>query len=83
MLTTVEGIYRHGKVELNEQPASTPDDTPVIVTFLSPGTVDLRAHGIGPAEAAELRARLASFAEDWDNPDMAAYDHYDVAKSTL
>jgi hypothetical protein len=35
MLTTVEGTYRDGKVELNEQPAVR-DGSRVIVTFLSP-----------------------------------------------
>lgn len=83
MLASVEGIYHHGRVELREQPASVPDETPVIVTFLGPGGVDLRAHGIDEAQAAELRARLAPFAEDWASPEMAAYDHYDAAKSKL
>ena len=83
MLASVEGIYHQGKVELREQPVSVPDETPVIVTFLSPGDVDLRAYGIEEAQAAELRARLAPFAEDWNSPEMAAYDHYDAAKSKL
>ncbi|MCF7993669.1 MAG: hypothetical protein K9L88_02380 [Chromatiaceae bacterium] len=26
-------------------------------------------------EALDTRARLASFAEDWERPDMALYDH--------
>ena len=43
--------------------------------------VDLQAHGIGPAQAAELRASLASFAADWDAPEMDVYDNYDAAKS--
>jgi hypothetical protein len=30
-----------------------------------------------------MRARLATFAEDWDSPEMAAYDDYDAAKSRL
>ena len=83
MLASVEGIYHHGKVELREQPASVPDETPVIVTFLSSGGVDLRPHGIDEAQAGELRARLAPVAEDWDSPEMAAYDHYDAAKSKM
>ena len=65
---------------MREQPASVPDETPVIVTFLSSGGMDLRAHGIGEAQAAELRARLAPVAEDWGSPEMALYDHYDAAK---
>ena len=83
MLASVEGIYHHGQVELREQPVSVPDETPVIVTFLGPGGVDLRARGIAEVQAAELRARLSSFAEDWESSEMAAYDHYDAAKSRL
>jgi hypothetical protein len=83
MLTTVEGIYRRGKVELVEPPGQAPEETPVIVTFLPVAVADLRAHGISKEQAADLRARLATFAEDWDSPEMAAYDHYDAAKPRL
>ena len=43
----------------------------------------LRARGINARAATELRARLERFAEDWDSPEMSAYDHYDAAKSAL
>lgn len=33
MLTTVEGVYRGGRVELAEQPSQV-EDGPVLVTFL-------------------------------------------------
>jgi len=36
--------------------------------------VDLRARGIEETQAAELRARLKTFAEDWDRPEAAIYD---------
>ncbi len=36
--------------------------------------IDLRARGITKEHAAELRARLKSFAEDWDRPEAAIYD---------
>jgi hypothetical protein len=36
--------------------------------------VDLRDRGIGQAQAADLRARLRTFAEDWDRPEMSIYD---------
>jgi hypothetical protein len=56
----------------------TPDDleeSRVIVTFLpSPGQVDLRERGIDEVQAADLRARLKSFSEDWERPEMAGYD---------
>ena len=32
--TTIEGIYRDGKVELSETPSDMCEGTPVIVTFL-------------------------------------------------
>ena len=38
------------------------------------GILDLRARGIGEAQAAELRARLKTFAGDWDRPEAAIYD---------
>lgn len=74
MLRSVEGIYRNGKVELLETP-ETPKESRVIVTFVPEGApVDLRARGIGEAQAADLRARLRPFAEDWDRPEMSVYD---------
>jgi len=36
--------------------------------------VDLRERGIDEAQAADLRARLKTFAEDWDRPEAAIYD---------
>lgn len=83
MFISVEGIYRNGKVELKEAPASLNDEMRVIVIFLSPNCIDLRARGIYEAQAADLRARLATFAEDWDSPEMDIYDNYDAAKSSL
>ena len=38
------------------------------------GGVDLRERGIQEAQAADLRARLKTFAEDWDRPEAAIYD---------
>ncbi len=80
MLTTVAGVYRDGKVELLEQHSNVGDGTRVLVTFLAPNPVDLRAYAIDEVQAAELRARLATFAEDWDSPEMDVYDNYDAAK---
>ena len=74
MLHSVEGVYRDGKVELLETPEGL-GEARVIVTFLpAKGPIDLRARGISEAEAAELRWRLAAFAEDWNRPDMDIYD---------
>lgn len=73
MSKAVEGIYRDGKVELLETP---PDVTEarVMVTFLTEGEIDLEERGIKEAQAADLRARLRTFAEDWERPEMEAYD---------
>ena len=83
MLKTIEGIYRHGRIELTEEPSEVREETRVLVTFLEPNLIDLRARGIDEAQAAELRARLAVFAEDWESPDMDIYDEYDAAKARL
>ena len=37
-------------------------------------TVDLPAGGIGETQAADLRARLNTFTEDWNRPEAAIYD---------
>lgn len=78
MLASVEGVYRDGKIELAEVPNTIAEDTPVIVTFLTSGYVDLRERGIDESLAAELRARFATFAEDWDAPEMDIYDNYET-----
>ncbi|MSU62619.1 MAG: hypothetical protein EXS31_09505 [Pedosphaera sp.] len=81
MLTTVEGVFEDGIIKLAEQPAAVQPGAPVIVTFLSAPGVGLRERRIDPEEARELRARLSAFAEDWESPEMAAYDDYHTAKS--
>jgi hypothetical protein len=73
MSKTVEGIYRNGKVELLETPPDV-NEARVVVTFLTEGAVDLEERGIDEAQAADLRARLQTFAEDWERPEMGAYD---------
>ena len=75
MLVTIEGTYSNGRVELKETPPVDATSR-VIVTFLVPGPVDLAARGIDPALAGDLRARLATFAEDWNSEEMAIYDDY-------
>lgn len=83
MLKTIEGIYRNGIIELTERPGDVPNEARVIVTFLETKWADLQTRGIDEAQAAELRARLATFAEDWDSPEMDIYDEYDVAHAKL
>ena len=81
MLLSVQGVYRHGKIELIEQPSNVREETFVIVTFLERGLVDLRERGIDEEQAVALRAAMALFAEDWESPEMSIYDNYDAAKS--
>jgi hypothetical protein len=72
-MLTIEGTYKNGKVELAETPPQM-DQSRVLVTFLESNGVDLRARGIDEAHAAELRARLKTFAEDWERPEADIYD---------
>jgi hypothetical protein len=58
-----------GRVKLAVLP-TPPDDT---------AAIDLQAHGIDLAQAAELHARLAPFATDWNAPEMDVYDNYVAA----
>lgn len=73
-MKSVEGVYRNGKVELME-PIAEAEGSRVIVTWVQPASsVDLRERGINESQAADLRRRLAPFAEDWDSPEMNVYD---------
>lgn len=38
--------------------------------------VDLRLRGISEAQAEDLRARLKTFAEDWERPEASIYDEH-------
>jgi hypothetical protein len=76
MLTSVEGVYRDGKVELLQLPSDI-QQARVIVTFLPvEGPIDLGARGISEEEAAELRWRFGAGAADWDDPAMDIYNDY-------
>lgn len=83
MLTTVEGIYRNGQIELIESPNNLLEGTRVIVTFLETKTIDLASQSIDKAQAELLRTSLSTFAEDWNSPEMSIYDDYDAAKAKL
>ncbi|MFL5800173.1 MAG: hypothetical protein ACJ8CR_00220 [Roseiflexaceae bacterium] len=83
MLTSVTGVYRNGQVILTEQPQNLPEEAQVIVTFLATPVIDLAARGIDEAQAADLRARLLSFATEWDNPELDIYNDYDAANAAL
>jgi len=74
MLKSVEGVYRDGKIELLE-PIAEAEGSRVIVTWVQVGgAIDLRERGIDESQAADLRRRLGRFSDDWDRPEMNAYD---------
>lgn len=74
MMRAMDGVFRHGRVELSETPEDV-EGVRVIVTFLKDDKRKyLSDFGISPEEAADLRARFATFAEDWDSPEMDGYD---------
>src|ERR1022692_4718430 len=73
VMITLKGTYKDGKVELAEHPVQIAQSR-VLVTFLDSKDIDLRSAGIDEAQAADLRARLKPFAEDWDRPETAIYD---------
>ena len=76
MITSVEAVYRDGKLELLEPAPDRAETSRIVVTFLPPPSVDERvAHGYTREEAAAIRARAGAIAEDWDHPDMDVYDH--------
>ncbi|HEY9700299.1 MAG TPA: hypothetical protein V6D10_23800 [Trichocoleus sp.] len=81
MLTSVEGIYRNGRVELIEQPTDVYEGARVIVTFVRSDEIDLASQGIDREQAEILRESLATFAEDWDSSEMSIYNNYDAAKA--
>lgn len=78
MLTSVQGVYRKGRIQLTQKPKNISDETIVIVTFLDSKPIDLRKRGISKAQAKKLRAQLATFAADWESPEMSAYDNYPI-----
>jgi hypothetical protein len=74
MVKSVEGVCRNGRVDLIE-PLDEAEGSSVIVTWVgSPQSVNLQERGIDEPQAADLRRRLALFAEDRDRPEMIAYD---------
>jgi hypothetical protein len=83
MLTSVEGVYRNGHVELTERSNDVREGARVIVTFIESSTIDSAAQGIDPEQAEILRTNLTTFADDWNSPEMSIYDDYDAAKASL
>ena len=81
MLKTVTGTYQNGRVDLAEMPEDL-EEAQVLVTFLPKSTARLLSdYGIEEAQAADLRARLRTFEEDWNHPGMDGYDALGIAAS--
>ena len=80
-MLTVEGIFKDGRIELLEQVTEI-SEAKVLVTFVENNDVELFSLGIDEAAASELRGKFASF-EDWNDPAMDIYNHYDNAKAVL
>ena len=72
-MLTIEGTYKDGKVILTETPAEV-SESKVLVTFLETKEIILKERGINKTQAAELRAKLSTMAEDWNRPEMDVYD---------
>ncbi len=74
MLKSIEGIFRNGMIGLLEPPPQEVESR-MVVTFLPTRvSVDLKERGIDEAQAANLRGRLNTIAEDWQRPGMDVYD---------
>jgi uncharacterized protein YoaH (UPF0181 family) len=69
---------------IRELPQLTPADRQAVLEKLrelaaqeklpSGHAMDLKTRGIDEAQAADLRARLKTFAEDWSCPEASIYD---------
>jgi hypothetical protein len=73
-MLTVEGTYENGKIELLEHPPGEVKKARVLVTFVETKEISLLERGINSQQAADLRGRLKSIAEDWNRPEMDVYD---------
>jgi hypothetical protein len=69
-LTTVEGVYRDGRIELKSLPSNVNNEAKVIVAFVDANVVDLAANGIDRSQAEVLRNSLTTFADDWNSSEI-------------
>ncbi len=72
-MLTIEGIYKNGQIVLTEKPTRL-GESKVLATFLEPREINLAERGIGQVQAAELKAKFGTMAEDWNKPEMDVYD---------
>lgn len=72
-MQTVEGIYKNGQITLIEAPPDV-TESKVLVTFLESRQIDLPERGIDKEQAALLRAKFNTIADDWNRPENDIYD---------
>lgn len=73
-MLTLEGIYENGKIELLESPPNGIDKVKVLITFVESREINFQERGINTEQAADLRGRLRTLADDWNAPEMDIYD---------
>ena len=71
-MLTIEGIYKNGQVLLSEIPNLS--ESRVLITFLATQEVNLADRGIDENQAFELKTKLNSISNDWNQPEMDIYD---------
>jgi hypothetical protein len=71
-MLTIEGIYKNGQVMLSEMPNLS--ESRVLITFLATQEISLADCGINENQAFELKSKLSSIENDWNEPDMDIYD---------
>lgn len=72
-MLTIEGTYKNGQVILTETPTQL-SESKVLVTFLEIKEISLSERGIDKTQAAELKGKFNTIAEDWSRPEMDIYD---------
>lgn len=74
MLKSIQGIFRNGEIELLEPPPQEAESRVVVTFFPADLSIDLKDRGIDEVQAANLRGRLKTIADDWQRPEMDVYD---------
>ena len=80
-------VSQDGVLTLENLPFHAGETIEVIIlaqpTATRPSSIPLEARGIDEAQAADLRARLSTFADEWESPEMDIYDDYEAAHARL
>lgn len=68
MLTTVEGVFREGRIELGEEPPDV-EQARVIVTFLPESP---ESGAVSPRSASEANRRMLALLQSWQAEPLTA-----------